>query len=117
MDTLKNKEPQDDSKDCTTLKKEVSELIYSQAVKDSVQDRLVNTMQEQLEQKEAVAGLQQEQYDSLKASFDKSLAQQRILELENKQYKKNIRWQRIKQKAVTTGAIILAVLVIKPLLK
>jgi hypothetical protein len=92
-------------------------LFVVQTDADSVQQELTQKVEEQVLQKQIVVQLQQQQYISLKAAFNQSIAIQNSLALQNKLFKKRLTKQKV-QRIVFAVAIVLAgYLVAKQVLK
>lgn len=95
----------------------VNNLLNVQTDEDSIQQQLMQEIEQQVLQKQTVIQLQQQQYITLKAAFDQSIVEQNNLLQQNKQFKK----QRIKQKIqriIFAALVILAgTIVVKQILK
>jgi hypothetical protein len=93
--------------DCDTLQWAVKDLIVAANHKDSLYEDLNTTLQYQVENKDSVIGVQQQEYSSIKLLFDKSLSQQEILSTQNLLYQKQIKRHKVKSKLLSAGAFIL----------
>ncbi len=102
---------------CTIMQRQIGELLAVQMVKDSVQDTITKTMEQQLNNKQKIIELQQQQYFSLKVSFDNAMAQQKLLEVQDNRYKKKFRHQKLKQKIIAVGVIIITTLAFRYIVK
>jgi len=92
---------------CDSIDVAVQYLITSSNEKDSLYDNLAATLQAQVSNKDSTIGLQQEQYNCLKLSFDKSLLQQDVLSGQNLLYEKQLKKFRVKNKLLSAGLFIL----------
>lgn len=108
---------EDEDSSCDTLKASVNRLLIAQSEKDNLQDSLTIQMEWQLGNKDTIITMQQQRYLSLKAYFDNSLLQQKMLENQNGIYRRTIRKQRAKQKLFLIGLSALTVFSVKQLLK
>ena len=93
--------------DCDSVSTAVHELIASSNERDSLCENLNNTLQAQVSNRDSVIGTQNEQYNTLKLSFDKSLAQQDVLTMQSQLYEKQIKGFRVKNKLLSAGVFIL----------
>ena len=93
---------------CDSLTATVQDLIVSTATKDSLYEDLTTTLQAQVSNKDTVISTQHEQYNCLKLSFDKSLAQQDLLSGENFLLQKQVKTHKIKNKLLSAGVFILS---------
>jgi hypothetical protein len=93
---------------CDSLSETVQDLIVSSNTRDSLYEDLTSTLQAQVNNKDSVIGTQQEQYNTLKLSFDKSLAQQDILSVQNLSLEKQLKTHKIKNKLLSAGVFILS---------
>ncbi len=93
--------------ECDSINATVQGLIASSNEKDSLWDKLTITLQAQVNNKDSTIDLQQEQYNALKLSFDKSLAQQDVLSGQNLLFEKQLKGFKIKNKLLSAGAFIL----------
>jgi hypothetical protein len=99
------------------IKTEVENLVHAQSEKDSLQDNITEMMGEQLNNRQATINQQEQQYLSLKTSFNNSLVQQKLLEEQNEQWKKQFKRQKVKKKLKIVGTIILSALAFRYLMK
>lgn len=102
---------------CDTLKDEVNKMMIAQVEKDSMNEAVTAILEQQVQTKDTVISLQQQQYGSLKTAFDNSLSQQKILESQVKQYDKYINRLKLKKKITTVAIMVLSVLTAKYLLR
>ena len=79
---------------CDSLATTVDSLVIQSAVKDSLYDSVATVLQQQLDLRDSTVRLQQTQYDSLQASYHKTLAEQESLVKETAKQKKIIRRQQ-----------------------
>jgi len=93
---------------CDSLSETVQDLIVSSNTRDSLYEDLTTTLQAQVNNKDSVIGTQQEQYNTLKLSFDKSLAQQDVLSIQNLSLEKQVKRHKIKNKLLSAGVFILS---------
>jgi hypothetical protein len=93
---------------CDSLSETVQVLIVSSNARDSLYEDLTTTLQAQVNNKDSVIGTQQEQYNTLKLSFDKSLAQQDVLSIQNLSLEKQVKRHKIKNKLLSAGVFILS---------
>ena len=93
---------------CDSLNETVQDLIVSSNTRDSLYEDLTTTLQAQVNNKDSVIGTQQEQYGTLKLSFDKSLAQQDMLSIQNFSLEKQVKRHKIKNKLLSAGVFILS---------
>ena len=93
---------------CDSLSETVQDLIVSSNTRDSLYEDLTTTLQAQVNNKDSVIGTQQEQYGTLKLSFDKSLAQQDFLLGQNLMLDKQLKKFKIKNKLLSAGVFILS---------
>lgn len=93
---------------CDSLNATVEDLIISYSAKDSLYEQLTGTLQAQVENKDTVIRTQQEQYNCIKLSFDKSLAQQEVLSGENLMLGRQVKTFKIKNKLLSAGVFLLS---------
>ncbi len=93
--------------DCDSVSTVVQELIASSNEQDSLCENLNNTLQAQVSNRDSVIGTQNEQYNALKLSFDKSLAQQDLLTTQSQLYEKQLKGFKIKNKLLSAGVLVL----------
>ncbi len=93
--------------DCDSVSTAVHELIASSNARDSLCENLNNALQTQVSNRDSVIGTQNEQYNTLKLSFDKSLAQQDVLTMSSQLYEKQLRGFKVKNKLLSAGVFIL----------
>jgi len=79
---------------CDSLATTVDSLVIQSAVKDSLYDSVATVLQQQIDLRDSTVRLQQTQYDSLQASYHKTLAEQESLVKETAKQKKIIRRQQ-----------------------
>jgi hypothetical protein len=96
------------SEGCDSLAVKVVALIQNGNEKDSLYEVSAVTQQEQLKNKDSTIALHQHQYQSLKSSFDISQWQQKFLADQNSQYRKQYKRQKLKQKLLSLGVIVLS---------
>jgi hypothetical protein len=93
--------------ECDSINATVQGLITSSNEMDSLYGSLTATLQAQVSNKDSVIGVQQEQYNCIKLSFDKSLAQQDLLSGQNLLYEKQLKVFKVKNKFLSAGLFIL----------
>ncbi|MFI5195702.1 MAG: hypothetical protein ACHQD8_01310 [Chitinophagales bacterium] len=93
--------------DCDSINATVQDFITSSNEKDSLYDNLAATLQAQVSNKDSVIGTQQQQYNCLKLSFDKSLVQQDVLSGQNLRYEKQLKSMQVKNKLLSAGLFML----------
>ena len=93
---------------CDSLSATVADFIVSTNTKDSLYEDITATLQAQVNNKDTVISTQREQYNCLKLSFDKSLAQQDLLSGQNLLLGKQIKTHKIKNKLLSAGVVILS---------
>ncbi len=91
---------------CDSINATVQDFINSSGTTDSLYDNLAATLQAQVNNKDSTIGVQQEQYNCLKLSFDKSLAQQDVLSGQNLLYEKQLKNFKVKNKLLSAGLFI-----------
>ncbi len=92
---------------CDSLSETVQDLIVSSQIKDSLYDGLTATLETQVGNRDSVISVQHEQYNTLKLSFDKSLAQQGLLTAQTLGLEKQMKGFKIKNKLLSAGVFIL----------
>ena len=93
---------------CDSLQTKVVELIKSDNEKDSLYESTTVNLEEQIKNKDSLIAIHQQQYQSLKSSFDLGILQQKLLADQNSQYRKQVRRQKFKQKLLSFGMIVLS---------
>lgn len=93
---------------CDSLGETVQDLIVSSNARDSLYEELAISLEAQVNNKDSVISTQQEQYTCLKLSFDKSLAQQDVLSVQNLSLEKQLKTHKIKNKLLSAGVFILS---------
>ena len=101
---------------CDSLAKLTSQLIFYTGEQDSLNQISIQTLGEQVQNKDAAIVLKLSQYQSLKAALNQSLSQQQGLEKEAKQLRKKIRRHRFWGKVKTAGLLMLSGLAAKQLM-
>ena len=91
---------------CDSINATVQGLIAASNETDSLYDNLTATLQAQVNNKDSTIGVQQEQYNCLKLSFDKSLEQQDILSGQTLLYEKQLKNFKVKNKLLSAGLFI-----------
>lgn len=79
---------------CDSLAHATDSLVIQVAIKDSLYDDLTANLQTQVTLRDSIAHIQQVRYDSLQASYGKTLSEQEALLQENAAQKKAIRKQK-----------------------
>lgn len=93
---------------CDSLVTTIEHLMLSNAEKDSLYEAATDNLAAQVANKDSTIALKDEQYVSLKSTFDKSLHNQQILLDENKVLGKQLRKQTIKSKVISIALLILS---------
>lgn len=93
---------------CDSLSETVHDLITTSITKDSLYEDLTATLQAQVSNKDTVISTQREQYNTLRLSFDQSLAQQDLLTGQNMLLQKQAKKFKIKNKLLSAGVFILS---------
>lgn len=93
---------------CDSLGETVQDLIASSNTRDSLYEELATSLEAQVNNKDSVISTQREQYTCLKLSFDKSLAQQDVLSVQNLSLEKQLKTHKIKNKLLSAGVFILS---------
>lgn len=86
---------------CDSLIGTVEALMQASAQKDSLYEGVVSGLEVQVANRDSAIALGVEQYQSLKATFDKSLQNQSLLETQNTTLTKTVKRQRVKSKFVS----------------
>jgi hypothetical protein len=94
--------------ECDSLSSTVQDLINSTNTRDSLYEDLTTALQAQVNNKDSVISTQVEQYNCIKLSFDKSLAQQDFLLGQNLMLDKQLKKFKIKNKLLSAGVFILS---------
>lgn len=95
-------------RDCDSLGRKITGLIQNENIKDSLYEDLTLNLQMQLQNKDSAWALKDQQYQSLKTLFDKSLDDQDALYKTNRALEKKYKRQRFKNKLFMVGSIILS---------
>lgn len=90
------------------FKDKVIDLINENNYKDSLYENIDSTVTAQVRNKDSTIVLINNKYDSLKIYFNASLLQQQLLYDQNNQFKKQFRRQKIKNKILSAGILILS---------
>ena len=93
--------------DCDTLQSTVRELMIAGQQKDSLYEDLTTLLQRQVGNKDSTINVQQQQCNSLKLFFDKSLAQQDVLSGQNQHYQLQVKQVKVKNKLLSASVLIL----------
>lgn len=93
---------------CDSLANTIPVLIAASKEKDSLYSSEVADLESQVQNRDSVVTLQQQQYETLKASFTKSIEAQTILTSDNKALTKTVRQQRTKSKLLSATLFILS---------
>lgn len=93
---------------CDSLAVEVTSYIQENAVKDSLYESQIKTMDSIVSVKDSVIQLKAERHNDLTNLLDQSLDKQDILVNENLQLRKQFKRQKLKSKLVTVGLMILS---------
>ncbi len=93
---------------CDSLAVRVSQLIASDNEKDSLCENITLHLEEQLSNRDSVIRLHEQQHQFLQSAAESSLLQQQTLLTQNKQYRRQFKRQRFRQKILSLGVIILS---------
>lgn len=93
---------------CDSLNATVQDLIVSTNTKDSLYEDLTATLQSQVNNKDTVISTQREQYNTLKLTFDQSLAQQNLIMGQKLLLETQVKKFKIKNKLLSAGVFILS---------
>lgn len=93
---------------CDSLANTIPVLIAASKEKDSLYSSEVADLESQVQNRDSVVTLQHQQYETLKASFTKSIEAQTILTSDNKALTKTVRQQRTKSKLLSATLFILS---------
>jgi hypothetical protein len=93
---------------CDSLTNAIPVLIAASKEKDSLYSSEVADLESQVENRDSAVTLQQERYETLKASFTKSIEAQTILTSDNKALTKTVRQQRTQSKLLSAALFILS---------
>jgi len=93
---------------CDSLAQTATELVQAGVEKDSLYDRLTGNLQQQITVKDSTITLQEHEFNYLKLSYDRNLAQQQLLIDNNLLLQKQVRHHRARSKLLTAGIIILS---------
>jgi len=105
--TVSNKDTAQLMADCDTLKTKVAEMIVASNEKDSLHEAVSGNLQQTVSNKDSTLALQDEKYQSLQTSFQKSLLEQKLLDVENRQLKKQTRKRKFASTLKTIGLMFL----------
>lgn len=94
--------------DCDSITSTVQDIITSTNTRDSLYEELTTALQAQVNNKDSVISTQVEQYNCIKLSFDKSLAQQDFLLGQNLILDKQLKKFKIKNKLLSAGVFVLS---------
>lgn len=101
---------------CDSLAKISSQLIVFANEQDSLRQISIETLGNQVHNRDSAIVLKYSQYQNLKSTLNQSLAQQQLLEKEAKFYKKKFKRQRFFGKLKTVGLLIISGLAAKQLI-
>ncbi len=101
---------------CDSLAREVNEYLLDNAVKDSLYESQISTLDSMVAVKDSVIKFKTELHSEWVDVFTKALDQQEILQKENQQLQKQFKRQKRKSKLVTVGLMILSAVGTKYLL-
>jgi hypothetical protein len=101
---------------CDSLANTIPVLIAASKEKDSLYNSEVVNLESQVQNRDSAVMLQQQQYQSLKESFAKSVEAQTVLANENKALTKTVKQQRIKSKLLSATLLIISGAVVNRLI-
>lgn len=93
---------------CDSLMQEVSGYMQENKIKDSLYEAKIICQDSLINLKDKIIEQSSKMHDELKRSFDKSMEQQNILLAENSNLKKRFKQQKLKQKLITIGLLIIS---------
>lgn len=93
---------------CDSLIQEVNSYIEGNEIKDSLYEVHISTQESIITQKDSVIALSSKQNDDLKTSFNQSIDQQQVLLNERNLLKKKFKRQKLKQKIISVGLMIIS---------
>jgi hypothetical protein len=102
---------------CDSLAKISRELMVSSNERDSLRQISIETLRNQVQNRDSAIVLKYSQYQALKATLNQSLSQQQALEKETKFYKKKFKQQRFVSKLKSIGLLIISGLAAKQLIR
>lgn len=86
---------------CDSLIATVESLMQASVEKDSLYESVTSSLEAQVVKRDSIITLNDEKYQSLKTSFDKSLQNQSLLQKENTSLSKTAKRQKVKSKVVS----------------
>lgn len=101
---------------CDSLQTKVEQLILSFNEQDSLHTVTIENLSEQIQNKDSTLLLKEAAYSSLKSEFDKSIATQKLLEQQNKIYKKKYKRLRFGSKLKSIGLLLISGIAAKQLI-
>lgn len=110
IDRVREPSPKIESSEssCDSLITTVEYLMQSNVEKDSLYEVASLNLEEQLKNKDSTIVLKDDQYKSLKASFEKSLSNQQQLIDENKLLGRHVKKQKLKSKILSAAMLIIS---------
>ncbi|WP_121355753.1 hypothetical protein [Flavisolibacter nicotianae] len=93
---------------CDSLAATVSELLQSNAQKDTLYEGVTANLEQQVANKDTTISLKDAQYTGLKTAFEKSIQGQQLLVDQNKQLSKQYKRQKVKCKLLSAVLIALS---------
>ena len=93
---------------CDSLAEEVTGYIQDNALKDSLFESQINTLDSIVAVKDCVIQFKTDLHKDLSTLFNQSIEKQNVLEKENLQLRKQFKRQKLKSKLVTVGLMILS---------
>jgi len=90
------------------LPAQVSEFMGANTKKDSLYERVITTLDDQIFNKDSMIYLQKAAYSELKMSFEKSLVGQTLLAEQNRSLQKECKRQKVKSKVLSTALFVLS---------
>lgn len=110
IDRVRETSPKIESRvsSCDSLITTIEYLMLSNVEKDSLYEVVELNLEEQLKNKDSTIVLKEDQYKSLKASFEKSLSNQQQLIDENKLLGRHVKKQKLKGKILSAAILIIS---------
>lgn len=102
---------------CDSLANLASQLIVVAGEQDSVSQISIQTLGQQVQNRDSAIVLRMQQYQNMKSTLNESLFKQELLSKEVKQYRKKFKRQRLWGKVKTAGLLILSGLAAKQILQ
>lgn len=92
---------------CDSLAQTAAAFLQSAAQKDSLYDSLTSSLQRQVATLDSAVVVREQQHNYLQLNYDRNLAQQQLLLSDNLGLSKQVKRQRMKNKLLSAGLLIL----------